>query len=147
MPQISAVTTDANGRLLSFIEGVYTVTVRRNSAGLPLVAKADSPGRKSLISEFKYSSSGQFTGLVGNFESVLIGHLVGEASRGGSVATGINFVDVTTATATIALSAGINKITVKYNGNVTLTITGPDNSSYDVIYASGFSGTATVVTP
>lgn len=89
MPQLSAVTTDASGRLTSWQEGIYKVTVRRDAAGRPIVARAVGPG-KALESVFKYSAVGVFTGLVGNFESAMLGTLVAEASRGGAVAVGAN---------------------------------------------------------
>ena len=88
MSHISSVVTDAAGRLISFVEGPYTVSVRRDAAGRPLVARAVSPGKPTLQSEFKYSAAGKFTGLDGEFVSSMIGTLVGEATRGGAVEVG-----------------------------------------------------------
>jgi hypothetical protein len=79
MPQISSITTDGSGRLLSFNEDQYAVTIRRDATGKPLVARAVGPG-KTLMSEFKYAGSGALTGIIGNFESSMLATLLAEAS-------------------------------------------------------------------
>ena len=85
MPQITSIATDSSGRLLSFNEDQYAVTIRRDASGRPLVARAVGPG-KTLSSEFKYSAGGALTSIIGNFESSLIATLLAEASAGGAPA-------------------------------------------------------------
>lgn len=85
MSQITLVTTDSAGRLISFNEGQYAVTVRRDTAGRPLVVRATGPG-KTMQSEFRYSAAGALTGVVGNFESAVLATLINEATAGGAPA-------------------------------------------------------------
>ena len=66
MSQLSAVTTDAEGRLVSFFEGSYLVTVRRDPVGRPLFARAVSAGKPTLQTEFKYNAGGVLVGTNGN---------------------------------------------------------------------------------
>jgi len=78
MSQITSIATDPSGRLVSFNEGVFVVTIRRDAAGKPLVARATGPG-KAMESEFKYSAVGVLTGVVGTFESSMLATFMGEA--------------------------------------------------------------------
>ena len=57
----------------------------------------------------------------------------------------LTFFTVSTSTASLTLNAGKNKIVITYNGNVTVTLTAQYDCEYDVVYASGSTGTATVV--
>lgn len=84
MSQLSAVTTDAEGRLVSFIEGSYLVTVRRDPVGRPLFARAVSAGKPTLQTEFKYNAGGVLVGTTGNLTSSMISILVGDGMRGGA---------------------------------------------------------------
>lgn len=84
MSQLSAVTTDAEGRLISFREGPYLVTVRRDAVGRPLFARAVSAGKPTLQTEFKYNSGGILIATIGNLASSMISILVGDGMRGGA---------------------------------------------------------------
>lgn len=78
---ISAVTFDTFGRVVSWNEGDYAFSVRRDTVGRPVFVRASSPGRSALSAEFKYTGpSGAFSGLVGSqIESNMITHLVRDA--------------------------------------------------------------------
>jgi hypothetical protein len=57
---------------------------------------------------------------------------------------GLAFFIVSTASASLTLKPGRNKIVITYNGNVTLNLTSPYDAEYEATYAAGSSGTVTV---
>lgn len=82
---ISAVTSDAAGRVTSWKEGEYAFTVSRDAAGRPLFVRGVSPGRMQEGGEFRYLSSGAFSGFEGATGSVMLSALLRDATAGGAV--------------------------------------------------------------
>ena len=80
MQQISAITRDSSGNLISWIEVDYTYTLRRDSSGKPLFLRGTSPSRKTVGAEFIYSGS-TFTGMRGDeILSDMLPELIASAS-------------------------------------------------------------------
>lgn len=46
----------------------------------------------------------------------------------------------------VNLAIGRNLLLIKYNGNVTINVAGPNGSEYEAVYATGFTGIASVAT-
>lgn len=83
---ISAVTSDAAGRGTSWVEGDYTFSVSRDTAGRPLYLRGKSPGRAQISAEFKYlGTGGAFSGINGNVTTAMLSALLGEATTAGAV--------------------------------------------------------------
>lgn len=97
-----AIVLDQLGLMVSWIEGGNQVTVTRDSAGRPLLARAAGSRSKPYAAEFRYDQSGRFLGVRGEFVSVMFPRLLEEAARGGGG-------DVT---ATTGPGGGVEKFTV-----------------------------------
>jgi len=78
-----AIVRDQLGLMVSWIEGGNQVTVTRDSAGRPLLARAAGSRSKPYAAEFRYDQSGRFLGVRGEFVSVMFPLLLEEAARGG----------------------------------------------------------------
>lgn len=78
-----AIVRDQLGLMVSWIEGGNQVTVTRDSAGRPLLARAAGSRSKPYAAEFRYDQSGRFLGVRGEFVSVMFPRLLEEAARGG----------------------------------------------------------------
>lgn len=78
-----AIVRDQLGLMVSWIEGGNQVTVTRDSAGRPLLARAAGSRSKPYAAEFWYDQSGRFLGVSGEFVSVMFPRLLEEAARGG----------------------------------------------------------------
>lgn len=71
------------GLMVSWIEGGNQITVTRDSAGRPLLARAAGSRSKPYAAEFQYDASGRFLGVRGEFASAMFPRLLEEAARGG----------------------------------------------------------------
>ena len=80
-----AIVRDQLGLMVSWIEGGNQVTVTRDSAGRPLLARAAGSRSKPYAAEFRYDQSGRFLGVRGEFVSVMFPRLLEEAARGGGL--------------------------------------------------------------
>ena len=79
----SAIVRDQLGLLVSWIEGGNQITVTRDSAGRPLLARSAGSRSKPYTAEFQYDLNGRFVGVQGEFVSAMFPRLLEEAARGG----------------------------------------------------------------
>lgn len=120
---ITAITKDANSRIVSWKEDDYSYTLVRDAAGKPLLVRGSSAGRPVVSAEFKYRvSDGSFSGLVGNVNSLLVQTIVLDAA-GLSGATAAAVPDTVAVTASRALTNDdAGKTLDCVNAGITLTV-------------------------
>lgn len=91
---ISAVTSDAAGRVISWIEDDYLFSVVRDAAGRPVQIRANSPGRKQMNAEFKYTGVGdRFSGIAGIISTAMLPELMADANAAGGPTRERSFAD------------------------------------------------------
>lgn len=133
---ISAVASDAAGRVISWIEGEYSFSVSRDSAGRPLFIRGMSPGRPMLNGEFKYlGTGGAFSGLSGNIDTAMLPSILRDATAQGSTpllkntnpSTGLTSLDDTSRA---ALSASGYIATPASGGDLTTIFLGDSQMAF-----------------
>jgi len=110
MTTIKSTSTDANGKLIFWIEGDYAFNIQRDATtGKPLQVRATSGGRPGYAGVFNYDGSGNFLSFVGEVPSMLLQSIILEASSGsaGGSVTVVN--NLTSTSTTSALSAAQGK--------------------------------------
>lgn len=76
---ITTVQTDPSGRIVAWDENGYNYTVARDASGVPIYIQGRATGKAALYAEFKYDTSGVFSGVVGDAETSLLPYLVRDA--------------------------------------------------------------------